>query len=52
MILLGDNPLCSLCKWHWPHHLTVAGVWLTHRTIPPKDATWEDILVEAQRGAY
>lgn len=32
--------------------LTVTGVWLTHRTVPPKEATWDDVLSEAQHGAY
>jgi hypothetical protein len=32
--------------------LTVSAVWLAHRTVPLKEATWEDVLSEAQRGAY
>jgi hypothetical protein len=32
--------------------LTVAGVWFTHRAVPLTEASWEDVLIEAQRGAY
>ena len=33
--------------------LTVAALWYTHRPPPsPKEATWEDVRAEAQRGGY
>ena len=32
--------------------LTVAGLWFTNRTVPPGQATWDDVLAEAKNGAY
>jgi hypothetical protein len=32
--------------------LTIGGLWLTHRAVPPKQATWEDVLAEAKVGGY
>ena len=33
--------------------LITAGVlWYTNRTVTPKDATWDDVVAEAQAGGY
>ena len=32
--------------------LTVAGLWFTNRTVTPKQATWDDVMVEAKTGGY
>lgn len=32
--------------------LTVGALWLTNRAVTPKEATWDDVLNEAQRGNY
>ena len=32
--------------------LTVGALWLTNRVVPPKQATWDDVLAEAKAGGY
>ena len=32
--------------------ITVGALWLTSRSLAPKDATWEDVLAEARSGGY
>jgi hypothetical protein len=32
--------------------MTIGGLWLTHRAVTPKQATWDDVLVEAKAGGY
>jgi Rhodanese-like domain len=32
--------------------LTVSALWLTNRAVTPKEATWDDVLQEAQAGGY
>ena len=32
--------------------LTVTALWLTSRSVTPKQATWEDVLTEARKGGY
>lgn len=32
--------------------VTVSGLWLTNRSVTPKEATWEDVLNEARKGGY
>ncbi|MDR3630654.1 MAG: rhodanese-like domain-containing protein [Desulfocapsaceae bacterium] len=32
--------------------LTVGSLWLTHRTLPPVQATWNDVLDEWEKGGY
>jgi 3-mercaptopyruvate sulfurtransferase SseA len=32
--------------------LTVGSLWLTHRAVTPKQATWDDVLAEAKSGGY
>lgn len=32
--------------------ITVTTVWYAHRPITPKQATWDDVLVEAKAGGY
>jgi len=27
-------------------------LWLTHPSVPPKEASWADVVAEAQRGGY
>lgn len=31
---------------------TAGILWFTHRTLPPRQATWEDVLTEAHQGGY
>ncbi len=32
--------------------LTIGTLWLTHRAVAPREATWEDVLAEAKAGGY
>ena len=32
--------------------LTACALWLTNRTIAPKEATWDDVVAESSRGSY
>lgn len=32
--------------------VTVGALWLTHRSVTQKEATWEDVVVEAEMGGY
>lgn len=32
--------------------LTVGALWLTNRAVAPKEATWDDVLAEANAGGY
>jgi predicted sulfurtransferase len=32
--------------------LTVGALWVTNRAVTPKQATWDDVLVEARNGNY
>ena len=32
--------------------VTVGALWYTNRPVTPKEATWEDVVVEARRGDY
>jgi hypothetical protein len=32
--------------------LTIGALWLTNRTVTPKQATWDDVLAEAKAGGY
>ena len=32
--------------------ITMGAIWHTHRIVPPKEATWEDVKAEARRGGY
>lgn len=32
--------------------VTVGALWLTHRSVVPKEATWEDVVAEAEMGGY
>lgn len=32
--------------------LTVAALWLTNRTVIPRQATWEDVVAEGKSGNY
>ena len=32
--------------------ITVGALWLTSRSLAPKDATWEDVLAEARSSGY
>ena len=32
--------------------LTAGALWLTNRTIAPKEATWDDVVAESSRGSY
>ncbi len=32
--------------------LTIAALWFTQRAVAPKQATWEDVKAEAERGGY
>lgn len=32
--------------------LTVGAIWLTNRTVAPKEATWDDVLAKAKAGGY
>lgn len=31
---------------------TVGALWLTNRTVAPKEATWDDVVAESSRGNY
>jgi 3-mercaptopyruvate sulfurtransferase SseA len=32
--------------------ITVIGLWVTNRSVTPKEATWEDVQSEAKQGGY
>ena len=32
--------------------ITAGALWLTNRSVTPKEATWEDIQAEAKKGGY
>ena len=32
--------------------VTVGALWLTHRSIIPKEAAWKDVVAEAETGGY
>jgi hypothetical protein len=32
--------------------VTVAALWFTHQSVAPKQATWDDVLIEAKTGGY
>ena len=32
--------------------VTIGALWLTHRAVIPREATWEDVVVEAETGGY
>ncbi|MBI5604702.1 MAG: rhodanese-like domain-containing protein [Deltaproteobacteria bacterium] len=32
--------------------LVIGSLWFTNRAVTPKEATWEDVLVEAKAGGY
>lgn len=32
--------------------LTLGALWLTNRVVPPKQATWDDVLAEGKNGDY
>ena len=32
--------------------ITMGAIWHTHRVVPPKEATWEDVEAEARQGGY
>ena len=32
--------------------ITVGTLWYTNRPVPPKEATWDDVLAESMRGGY
>ena len=32
--------------------ITMGAVWHTHRIVPPKEATWDDVKTEARQGGY
>lgn len=32
--------------------VTVAALWVTNRAVTPKQATWDDVLVEGKNGEY
>ena len=32
--------------------VTVSVLWLTNRSVTPKEATWKDVLTEAREGGY
>ncbi|KAB2891064.1 MAG: rhodanese-like domain-containing protein [Desulfobulbaceae bacterium] len=32
--------------------LTIGALWLTNRAVTPKQATWDDVLVEGKNGNY
>ena len=32
--------------------ITMGAVWHTHRIVPPKEATWDDVEAEARHGGY
>ncbi len=32
--------------------ITVAFLWVTNRSVPPKEATYEDVVAEAANGGY
>jgi hypothetical protein len=31
---------------------TIGALWFTNRAVTPKEATWDDVLVEAKTGGY
>lgn len=32
--------------------ITIGALWLTNRAVTPKEASWEDVRIEAGRGGY
>lgn len=32
--------------------VTMGALWVTNRPVEPKEATWEDVLAEAENGGY
>ena len=32
--------------------ITMGALWHTHRVVPPKEATWDDVKAEARQGGY
>ncbi len=32
--------------------ITVGALWYSHRTVPPAQATWDDVLAEGKAGGY
>lgn len=32
--------------------ITIASLWFTNRAVTPKQATWDDVLVEGKNGGY
>jgi hypothetical protein len=32
--------------------ITVGALWFTNRAVTPREATWDDIMAEAERGGY
>jgi len=32
--------------------ITLGSLWFTDRTIPPGDASWDDIVAESEKGGY
>jgi len=32
--------------------LTIGTLWYTNRSVTPREATWEDVLAEAEKGGY
>ena len=32
--------------------LTISALWFTNRVVTPKDASWEDVVLESKAGAY
>ncbi|HBG17837.1 MAG TPA: rhodanese-like domain-containing protein [Desulfobulbaceae bacterium] len=32
--------------------ITIGSLWLTNRAVTPKQATWDDVLVEGKNGGY
>ncbi len=32
--------------------VTAGALWLSHRTVVPKEATWDDVIAQAERSGY
>jgi len=32
--------------------LTISALWITNRSVTPKDASWEDVVAESKAGGY
>lgn len=32
--------------------LTISALWFTSRAVTPKDASWEDVMIESRAGGY